>query len=248
MSKSTAIVSSAISPSIGNLHGTYPGLIDPVSRLQQTIETVDALVTLGVSDIIIADNSGPNWNFEWARQLEPAKVHAIQMQQFRNKGITEIYTLLDALPLLPEDTPIIKLSGRYSLRQRLDERLDHQDFVFRRYSRSNKSDGRRAGMSYGHVSTVAYAVRNKAILGELLVQCLREVFGYSARVVGGRSLFRLMKNSFAPLNDRYDYHDPGVSIELGMLRALQALRLSGVYIDKLDVSGISGQDGKVFIE
>jgi hypothetical protein len=237
--EAAVLISSAIFPNTQALYGTSPTLIQPELRLEQTKATIRSLVRLGYKEIYLADNSGPNWIAETEQHLRPAIVFRFDQRQFLNKGISELYLLLAALSQLPGDRPIVKLSGRYTLRRRLDERLGSADCVFKLHHR---------GGNYNYVSTIAYAVKTKSLFKDLLEQSLREVFAYSARIVGLRSLWRIVKHSIVPGRDDYPHHDPGTSIELAMERVLRMRRYSVSYVDELGVEGMLAQDGRFHSE
>ena len=237
--KPAVLISSAIFPNVGTLYGADPKLIEPELRLEQTKATVNSLVQLGYETIYIADNSGPNWRAGTEECLAPATVLRFDHLQFSNKGISELYLLQAALPQLPPNTRIIKVSGRYVLKRRLHQELGSADFLFKLYKRfRNRS----------YVSTVAYVVRDKAIYEIFVEQSLRELFAYAVRVVGFRSLFRIVRNSVAPQYDHYPYHDPGTSVELAMWRVLRIHRYRVLYIDQLGIEGISGVYRRVHTE
>src|SRR2546430_2627591 len=97
-----ALVSSTIFPGETPLYWGGPrNCISSSERLEQTKRTIASLQTAGIAPIILADNSGRNWVSGTEKALAPAQVHVFDQHQFQNKGISEIYTLLDTLNLIP---------------------------------------------------------------------------------------------------------------------------------------------------
>lgn len=243
------VVSSTLFPAANMIPAAGSCVAQPLQRLEQTRQTVASLVELGYKQIYIADNSGANWAEGTDSLLGPATVMRFDPWRSNNKGISELRLLKDALGQLPKHAPIVKLSGRYTLRHRLQDCLGSADFVFRRYGRAREEpDGRRTGMRYPHVSTIAYAARSGSFLSELLASSLRELFAYPWRVVGPGSLGRVLRRTFAPHFDAYPYDDPPISIELAFERAIRQSRYRVNYISELGVSGITSQNGLIYAE
>ena len=240
MKEPFAIISSTIAPPISNHYGGVAFGYDPYRRLEQTRQSVQALLAIGIQEIYVADNSGANWRGEMEEKLKPAQVHVFCQHQYRNKGISELYLLLAALPHLPTGRPIVKLSGRYVLTHRLDAELGERDFVVREWH----------GLSLLQccISTIAYAVRDAAVYEHFLRETLREVFGFSARVVGPRSLLRILRNSMFPFRDEFPYDDPMGSIEHASWRALRKNRCRVEAVESLGVEGTGGQTGEQFTQ
>ena len=235
-----AIISSTIAPRTSEHYGRESLRYDPDARLEQTRTGIQSLLALGIEQIYLADNSGPNWREGMERELYPAQVQVFDHHPYRNKGISEVYLLLAALAKLPAGQPIIKLSGRYQLQCRLDENLGENDLVAR------ESRGLRLMDCY--VSTIAYAVRDSAIYERLLRETLRDMFGFPSRIVGPRSMLRVLRNSVFPDRDDYPYHDPPVAIEHATWRAARKCGYRLHSIESLGVAGITGQTGEYRIE
>lgn len=180
----------------------------PEERLEQTRRTVDSLAANGFADIYIADNSGDNWVAGTEDRLSPAKVYRFSHYQFRNRGISEIYMLLEVLEALPADTPILKISGRYTLKKNIADQLGQADVAAKWYENDKG------------ISTRCYMVRDKQLYRKFLEDTLNEVYGHAARVVGPRSLVRIVTNSLFPGADNEAYFDPTWSIEDASARAL----------------------------
>lgn len=242
-----AIITSTISPPRSDLHGVESNLISPEHRFEQTQETIKSLITLGIEHIVLVDNSSNEESEKLLNLLTGIKIINSRSPQFRNKGLSELWMLQKSLEWIPENTPILKISGRYSLTKKLDKYLDGAvEFVGRRYGRSEQKI--REGMKYTHVSTVAYVVKNIEIFEKIINRTMNEVYGYASKIVGPMSFLRICRNSLFPFHDHYNYSDPSISIELGLARALDALKIHTNYVDSLGVEGRSGQNNEIFCE
>ena len=233
MKPPVVLISSAIAPQSTEHYGTAPVRYDPATRLEQTRASIQSLLALGIEEIYVADNSGANWRADMERDLYPAQVQVFDHHQYRNKGISEVYLLLAALPRLPRGRPIIKLSGRYQLKCRLDESLGDNDLVAR--------EVRGLSLLNCYISTIAYAVRDTTVYERLLRETLRDMFGYSSRIVGPRSILRMLRNSVFPDRDSYPYDDPLVSIEHATWRAARKCGFKLHSVASLGVEGLVGQ-------
>ncbi len=240
MKPPVAILSSAIAPQSSEHYGREPLRYDPDARLEQTRSSIQSLLALGIEEIYLADNSGSNWRVDMERALHPARVQVFHQHPYRNKGISEVYLLLAALPGLPPGRPIIKLSGRYQLTRRLDESLGENDLVAR--------ESRGVGLPHCYLSTIAYAVRDSTIYERLLRETRRDMFGFPSRIVGPRSLVRVLRNSVFPDRDTYPYDDPQVSIEHATWRAARKCGYRLHSVESLGVAGITGQTGEHHLE
>lgn len=226
-----AIVSSTIAPSATPSHDGARTTFSAAERLTHTRETVASLVAAGVSDILIADNSPGGLEPAWHAALAPARLHSFPAPPFRNKGIGEMWLLLSALPLLPADRPILKLSGRYRVAP--DSPLlaePSADVTGRAYG-----SGRRA-----ELSTRAYVLRDRSVAERLWPRTLDEIYARSARIAGPRSLLRLLAASLRPARDDHIYSDPPGSVELAIRDAIRHLGLSLRACEKIHVDGILG--------
>jgi hypothetical protein len=209
-----------------------PRTVIPVEeRLEQTRKTIASLVRAGIEEIFLADNSGENWVAGTEETLKPARVYVYHHFQFQNKGISEIYLLLSALEHLPTETPILKISGRYYLRDGVGFGLEESDVAskFIPYARSQL-----------WMSTRCYQVKNREVYERFLKATLRDLYGYPARIVGPGSLLRILRNSLFPARDDAPYDDPLQPIEVAAARALDK---GGYKVKKIDVLGIEGVTG-----
>jgi hypothetical protein len=203
-----ALISSTLFP------GDGLSRFSPEERLKQTRQTVESLLKFGLSTVYLVDNSplaAPP-----IEGLEPVRLMRYPGLPFRNKGISELRTLLQVLELLPDGSPILKISGRYSLTEAFSLPVMDVDVVGRFYGK-----GRRRSMS-----TRCFMVRDREVLARLLEETLREVYRIPTRVVGFRSLVRLLRSTLFPDQDGYPYDDPPIGIEIAMAQAIQRKKLS----------------------
>ena len=235
MKMPVAVISSTIAPSALEHYGGNHSRWSPAERLEQTRASIRSLLDLGIEEIHLADNSGANWRTGTEDALRPAHVQVFSHYQYRNKGLSEIQLLLAALPRLPTDRPIVKLSGRYRLSRRLDQELGDADFVTR------EASGLR--LLRCHMDTVAYTVRDVSVLERFLRETRRDVFGFPARVVGPGSLLRIVRNSLFPRQDSYPYDDPVGDIEHAAWRAKRKCGYRTHALASLGVEGFGGQAG-----
>jgi hypothetical protein len=203
-----AVVSSTIFPGDAPVYAESRSVFNPQERLEQTRHTIDSLKAIGFTDIYLADNSGGNWASGTEDRLKPAKVYRFAHYQFRNRGISELYMLLEVLDALPAGTPILKISGRYALKKNISDQLGQADVA----AKWNERDSA--------ISTRCYMVRDTRLYRRFLEDTMNEVYGYAARVHGPRSFLRILKNSMFPGADKDIYFDPSMSIEGGAARAL----------------------------
>jgi hypothetical protein len=227
-----AIVSSTVAPSGLPGHDGARTTLTPEVRLEQTKGTVASLVAAGARSIIIADNSPGSWFRERAAVLAPAQVLHMSQPPIRNKGIGELWLLLSALETLPEDQPIMKISGRYRVGPATDLRLGDGDDIVAKVSGSPTS---------GEMSTRCYLMRNRAVAAAFWERSLDEFYAERSRIVGPRSLIRILRNSINPQKDNFHYADTStLSLEQASLKAIRHLGLHLRIVAKLDVEGILG--------
>ena len=207
----------------------------PEKRLEQTQKTVESLVTLGISEIYLADNSGENWVLNTEILLNPAKVYVFNQYQYKNKGISEIYLLLKLLQYISSSTPILKISGRYTLNKNIFNDLGDADVVARVY---------KAKFFKSFMSTRCYLVKNKDVYTSFLEKTLCEVYAYPSRIVGPRSFIRILHNSLFPSKDDYPYDDPQGAIESAAARVLQIFNYKLNNLETLGVEGLSRGSSK----
>jgi hypothetical protein len=227
-----ALVSSTVSPSTLPSHDGARTTLSPEVRLEQTRDTVASLVALGARQIIIADNSPGPWLRERPAALAPARVIHMDQPPIRNKGIGELWLLLGAVGSLPEDEPILKISGRYRIGAETELSLRDGDDIAARVHR---------GGACGEISTRCYLLRSRSVAERLWQRSLDEVYAERSRIVGPRSLARIIRNSMRPGADDFPYSDPNtLSLEQASFRAIRHLRLRLRAVSHLGVDGTLG--------
>jgi hypothetical protein len=226
-----AIVTSTVAPSALPSHDGPRTTLTPEVRLEQTQGTIAALVALGVREIFVADNSPGPWLRDRAAALAPARILSFSHPPIRNKGIGEMWLLLGALDSLPENEPILKISGRYRVGPGTGLRLREGDDV--------------AGKVYLHgrvrsLSTRCYLLRDRAVAARLWERTLDEIYAEHARIHGPRSLLRILQSSLRPGRDKFRHSDPDTAVETAIYHAIRHLPLRLHEIDHLDVEGNLG--------
>ena len=226
-----AIVSSTVAPSDLPSHDGARTTLTPEVRLEQTQGTIASLVALGAREIFLADNSTSNWLRDHAAALAPAHILPFSQPPICNKGIGEMWLLLGALPSLPENEPILKISGRYRVGLGTGLRLRDGDDV--------------AGKVYLHgrlhsLSTRCYLMRDRAVAARLWQRTLDEIYAEQARIHGPRSLLRILLSSLRPGRDTLRYGDPTAAVETAIYNAIRYLPLRLHEVEHLDVEGILG--------
>lgn len=222
----TGLVTSTIRPAAAAVHGGPRSAFSPSERLEQTVGTVRSLVALGVSEIYVLDNSADLDAEAAARALAPGRIVRCPPTQFLNKGISEAHMVLSFCGSHALSGPLLKVSGRYQVGQ-----LPPLDWG--RCDVAAVADER-------NISTQCYAVRDAGVLERLMTGALREIYGYSSRVVGLRSAWRILYHSLFPERDDYPHHDPTFSLEFGCRRAIRRERLRLCTVDGFDVRGVIG--------
>jgi hypothetical protein len=219
-----AVVSSTIKPQIKN--GKAVSLFSFEERLEQTKLTLVRLHEHGFEQVFLVDNS-PQLNqpqlAELLRDFPDVKVFHLQQYQFLNKGVNELLMMLYLIQYLPADNPIFKISGRYCPSVEF-RKPDFADFAFKPYHYHKKN---------GIVSTRGYWIKNAQIFERFLLSCLDELFAYPERVVGIKSLLRLLfveKNVIGnPLN---------ISIEFAAANVLKAGKYKVQLLDSMGIEGL----------
>jgi hypothetical protein len=234
-----AIISSTIYPPDKLIYDSIRSRFSPQQRLEQTRETVRSLLRAGLDRIYIADNSGEAWVEGTEEYLKPAKVFVYKQYQYANKGISEIWLLNNLLDELPVKTPLIKISGRYILINDNFPSLGQAEVAVK--IERNK-------LIVSSISTRCYLVKDKDIFQLFLKRTLCAVYGYSARIIGPRSLFRILKNSIRPDLDSFQYDDPPISIEIAAAHVLKKYKYDVKYLDKLGIRGELGAVSGEIIE
>jgi hypothetical protein len=227
-----AVVSSTVAPSSAPSHDGARTTLSPEVRLEQTRGTVDSLVARGITDILIADNSPGTWLRDRAASLSPARILCQRQPPVRNKGIGELWLLLGSLDELPEDQPILKISGRYRLGADSGLSLNGGEDVAAKVYRKGAT---------GEISTRAYLVRNRSVAALLWERALDEMYAERSRIKGPRSLLRIVRNSLLPGDDAFHYSDPNtISVEQAAYTAIGRLGLRLRPVENLDIEGTLG--------
>jgi hypothetical protein len=227
-----AVVSSTVSPSRLPSHDGARTTLSPEVRLEQTQATVASLVAFGAKEIFIADNSPGTWLRDKAAALAPAHVVHFDQPPIRNKGIGELWLMLGVLASLPENRPILKISGRYKIGAETELALQDGDDIAAKIHRSGPS---------GEISTRCYLLRHKSVAERFWQRSLDELYAERSRIVGPRSLLRIVRNSMRPSGDDFPYSDPNsLSLEQASLRAIRHLRLQLRAVGNLGVEGTLG--------
>ncbi|PWS31695.1 hypothetical protein [Pedobacter paludis] len=221
-----SIISSTIFP-FYTTEKLNKNLISNESRLADTINTIGSLENKNFDSIYVFDNSIPRLDNEIIDLLYPAKATSFDVLPYKNKGLSEIYLLLLGLRDLPDNEPILKISGRYLLNENWDfEELAAYDFA-------GKFDLKTT------ISTRCYYVRNKRILETILLKAIDYIYGYHFKIVGPRSFLKVIGN-ILNTNAEINFHESSISIERGMGEAIRALQLKTKELKLLNISGISG--------
>jgi hypothetical protein len=227
-----AVVSSTISPSALPSHDGARTTLSREVRLEQTRATVASLLAFGAREIFIADNSPGAWVLEQKAVLSPARVMHMDQPPIRNKGIGELWLLLGALDSLPEGEPILKISGRYRVGAETGLALRDGDDIAAKVHRDGPS---------GEISTRCYLLRDRSVAARLWQRSLDELYAERSRIVGPRSLLRIVRNSMHPECDSFPYSDPNtLSLEQASLRAIRHLKLGLRAVANLGVEGTLG--------
>jgi hypothetical protein len=80
-------------------------------------------------------------------------------------------------------------------------------------------------------------VRNTRLYRRFLEDTLSEVYAYSSRIVGPRSLMRILKHSLRPDSDDSLYFDPTISIEGAAARVLGRGKYAVGHLTELGLEG-----------
>lgn len=220
-----AIVSSCIKPfQSGNQRKSHFSVAD---REMQTLFTLEKLEAYRFSRIILVDNS-VDFDFSHIKKkFENVEVVHIKQYQFENKGVNELLMLLALVDELPDNEPILKISGRYYPNDGFAANIGTAiDFKVRGYDFESKR---------GSISTRAYFVRNKQLYKDFLLKTFNEVFLYPGRIVGLRSFIKAIVTS---LRKPVFFPNFNASIEFSAARVLK----NGNYaLDVTDTIGIQGE-------
>jgi len=221
-----AIITSTIFTGSSTIHTLYRDSISAEERLTQTLMTIESLKSLGFSKIYLFDNSGFNWQKQSENQLVDMELVKFNSFQYNNKGLSELLMLIHGMEIIPDDIPILKISGRYSLTEKLDQNILNEV----KFAGKFNSDT---------ISTRAYYFCNKQVMQTTLFEALNNMYFYKHRVFGFRSLIQVIKNAFLKNNSTI-FYDTNIAIERGMFNAIKKLELKTYKMQKINVRGISG--------
>jgi hypothetical protein len=223
-----AIVTSTIFPLAATKHTQYRETISSSDRLDQTKQTIVSLKEHGFEKIYLFDNSGFQWGEGTEALLYPAEILKFNTFQFENKGLSELYMLLCGLVNIPENIPIFKISGRYTLNQKINNSLIFEYNFIGKFFDKDKT-----------ISTRGYYFQDKQTMYRVLHLALNYVYAYPSKVVGPGSLLRIIQNAFNP-NLEKKFYESSISIERGIYKAIKECKLSTLQLEELNISGISG--------
>jgi hypothetical protein len=104
-----AVITSTVQT--GNTHSFFSNN----ERLIQTLNTIDKLEYAGFEHLLLFDNSLTDIDKnKIAGSSKILTVFHSSQYSFTNKGLNEAHLLLNNLHNIPANTPIFKISGRYS--------------------------------------------------------------------------------------------------------------------------------------
>lgn len=210
-------------------------------RYQQTIETINNLRRVGFEDIYLIDNSVDKIDKERLKSSSFNRINIICSPQynFKSKGLNEALLILNHLYHLPDNQPIFKISGRYSLTEQFNRAILLSDLA------ENEILGvgviKKSHRSY--FNTRAYLVNNKKNLETILVSAIEEMIAYGKGINGHRGWFRLLKTMFKP--------QIGTPFQISIEKAFaNILNVRGKYklVEKINVEGfVAGSKALTFI-
>jgi hypothetical protein len=220
-----AVVTSTIKPA-------NHSFFDHSTRLEQTWQTLDSLHQK-IENIFLVDNSPGITQAELESILSNyphVKKISLQQYQFDNKGITEVMMLLYLCDLLPLNTPIFKISGRYSFIKPVLNINISADFIGKGYRFNTK---------YATVSTRGYWVKDATLFKALLLETLTHIFIYPEKITGILSFFNKLNKALFNKN----YIKINTSVEFAMALAIKNSNYSIRLLDDLGIQGyVAGVD------
>lgn len=235
MENCSVLISSTVFPREARDESVVKSVYPPEERILQTRKTIESLRSLGYEDLYLFDNSGNQHRAVLIREFGDVHVQIFDHFQFDNKGISETYLMLEGIRHVPDDRPLIKLSGRYRISRRPEVDIGSYDLAARIYRHEARLFQERETMA-----TRCYVVRNRAVYRSYLIGLLQEIYSYSARVVGFGSLRRFMTNQLCPKNNVYSYFDPALSVEAASIRVVRNLNLKLLRLDSIGLHGLAG--------
>lgn len=224
-----AAITSTIFPENLSSNGTLRNVLSPAERLQQTLQTIESLKLFGFDQIFLFDNSGDKWESSIDSNFAEINLVKVDTYQFANKGINEVLLLLQNLKFMPENVPILKISGRYRLLWDIKPELDGYDLAVRYFKTT-------AGRFTMHTS--CYLIKNKNTYERLLKASLEEHYAEHARVQNKQALTRFVRNNL--LKKGTNFSDPPLPIEFAFASAVRLCNLKYKSIQKNICEGIAG--------
>lgn len=228
-----ALVTSTLAPF--NAHSFFT----VQDRLAQTLHTIEKLYDTGFQDIILIDNSVNDTEVMTVQQrFTNLKVYHQPQYTFVNKGLNEALLILNNMPVLPADTAIFKISGRY---------YPAQHFISENFDNYYETDFIGIGHNFSTqapwFTTRAYYVKNKTILEAALITSIEEMLSYSKGIHGLRSLYQSFKSIFKPgVGITYQ-----LSLETALARVLKQ-HYNFHLADKINIEGyLAGSNQLEFI-
>lgn len=236
----TVVITSCLLPNSDCFYGLSSELtqISSENRYLQTIETIRSLVEQRCHTIYLLDNSVKPLPVEWICAIEnmgvvfwsfPAKINT------KNKGISEIELLLNFCKLVKCKSPVLKISGRYTLNS--DELLTMNSTTL-----IGRVFHRRRGFS--EFTTKAYIVNNTQILESILNKSAKLTHTLIYRFWTPFLFLRLLTfiKDIVFKRQRGLFLDPPISIEEAFYHAILELKIDHRFVDNLGISGIAASE------
>lgn len=243
MDNCCVLISSTIVPREGRDNSIVKSVHSSEERILQTRRTIESLQTLGYDNIYLFDNSGREYQETLESAFRNIHLKLFDHYQYDNKGISETFLMLEGIRYVPDNCPIIKLSGRYQIARRLELDTNNYDLAAKIYQHR--------GRLFRNTETMAtrcYVLRNKAIYQSYLIGLLQEMYAYSSRIVGFGSLKRFLTNQFFSENNVYSFFDPSLSVEAASIRVIRNLNLKLCRLDAIGLNGLAGTFSNLLIE
>lgn len=219
-----ALITSTLFPSNKGIFGESRSVFSWEERIEQTHRTIQSLREKEIREVYLVDNSGVEYGERIKDTFPGVKALAFDAYQFNNKSINEALLILNSFKYLPDDTAILKISGRYALNENFIKPAAMAcSFIGRGYDFHLKR---------GSVTTKCYLVKNKEQYEKFMVQVLVELFSYPLRVVGPRNLLRLVKQWLTPR-----FEETTISIEFASARVLKHGDFTAQLVPTIGVEG-----------
>lgn len=160
-------------------------------RLKQTLHTLERLTEIGFDEIYLLDNSPIPTSELGIQPFGNVKVVHKSQYSFNNKSLNEALLILNNLSVIPDNTPIFKISARYFPNKNFDItnniHLIQKEFVGVGYTFEKATSA---------FSTRAYFVRDKSVLETTLVLAIEEMISYSKGIHGLKSMLQAFYSYF----------------------------------------------------